>query len=124
MDFLLYLFQPIRLYLRSCILLILTIFRLPDNVGNIATWNEIQWELKNVKTIDIELPSLCTASKIGPITFPEKFSFSTLTHFCKRFGSEVFVLENHASLKQALKLAEDIDCVDELYPEIGMFHSI
>ena len=105
---------------RTCILLILTIFRLPNHVGNIATWTEDQWELKKVKKIDLKIPLLCNATKTGPITFQEKMSFSALTLLCKRLESKVFVIEDHAFLQQALELTEHMDCGDELNPEIGV----
>ena len=53
---------------------------------------------------------LCNATEVGPITFSEKMSFSTLTHLCKSFGSNVIVIENHTSLLQALELTENINC--------------
>ena len=105
---------------RTCILLIFTIFRLPNYVGNIAAWTEKQWELKKVQKIDMKIPLLCNATKTGPITFPEKMSFSALTDLCKRLESKVFVIEDHALLQQALELTEHMDCGDELNPEIGV----
>ena len=89
---------------------ITTIFRLPDHIGNVATWTETQWELNKVKEIQMNLPMLCNATEIGPITFPEKMSFSALTHLCKSFGSNVIVIENNTSLLQALELTENINC--------------
>ena len=53
---------------------------------------------------------LCNATKVGPITFPEKIVFSALTRLCKSFGSNVIVIENHTSLLQALELTENINC--------------
>ena len=85
-------------------------FRLPDRIGNVATWTRKQWELDKVKEIHMSLPSLCSATKVGPITFPEKMSFSALTRLCKSFGSNVIVIENQTSLIQALKLTEYINC--------------
>ena len=97
-------------------MLILTVFRLPDHVGNIANWTETLWEAKKIRKTDMKLPSLCNATKVGPITFPEKFKFSTLTHLCKSFRSKVFVIENRISLQHALDLTEDIDCDDSSFP--------
>ena len=91
-------------------MLILTIFRLPDHIGNVATWTKTQWELNKVKEIQMNLPMLCNATEIGPITFPEKMSFSALTRLCKSFGSNVIVIENHTSLIQALNLTEHLNC--------------
>ena len=97
------------------------VIRLSDHVGNIANWEETLWEVNKIKKTDMKLPSLCNATKVGPITFPEKIRFSTLTHLCKSFRSKVFVIENHTSLQHALDLTEDIDCGNAEYPEVGMF---
>ena len=83
----------------------------------------MQWELNKVKKVDMKLPLLCNAIKAEPIAFLEKMSLLTLMHLCKRFGSKIFVIENHPSLQKALELTEDIDCVDPEYPEEGMFRS-
>ena len=94
----------------------MTFFRLPGHSGNIANWTETVWEVKKIKRIDMKLPSLCNTTKVGPITFTEKFRSSTLTHVCKSFRSKVFVIENRKSLQHALELTEDIDCDDSSFP--------
>ena len=98
-------------------------FRLPDLIGNIATWTETQWELNKVIKIDMELPCLCNATKSGPIAFPKKLSFPALKHLCKRFGSKVFLIENKKTLQQALEVTDHIDCDAEYPSSLGTFQS-
>ena len=100
------------------------IFRLPDHVGNIATWSDTHWNWESwkINKIDTKLPLLCKPTKPGPITFLEKLSFITLTNLCKKFGSKVFVIEDHKSLQQALEVTKDMDCGDTFNP-LGMFQS-
>ena len=94
---------------------------LPDYVGNIATWTEAQWKLKQVKKIDMKLPSLCNATKNAPTTLPDKLSFPNLKQMCKRFGGKAFAIESQKSLQKALELTEDNDCGNAEYLEVGKF---
>ena len=90
-------------------------FTLPNSVdsnnnGNIVDWTDAEWELKNMKKVDIEFSKMCKAPSLGPVVVPEKLPATEFKHLCNQFGGKIFVITDETDRLTAMDFDDKGKC--------------
>ena len=73
--------------------------------GNVADWNQSKWEVKNMKSIDLSMDSMCSINALGPVIFSEPLSMKKSSDLCNQVAGEMFVVDTAEAKTKALQLS-------------------
>ena len=81
-----------------------TLCGLSEFNGNIVDWSMADWEVKNMKKINIDLNDMCKAMKPGPLIIPEKLEALNHVHLCRQLGGRLFTITDESSRKTMVNI--------------------
>ena len=76
--------------------------------GNIVDWTDAEWELKNMKKLDVEFSKMCKVLSLGPVVIREKLPAIEFKHLCNQFGGKMFVIKNEEDRQTAVDFRQSV----------------
>ena len=75
--------------------------------GNIVTWEEVEFDLKNMNTLKVPVEEICFPARPGHVLMPNRRNFSSHVATCKKFHGKTSVITDIATQTSLMSMASE-----------------